>query len=327
MPRNGSGTMSIPNSFTSGTTAQSAQVNANFTDIASEITSSLPRDGQAAMTGQLKSSSGTAAAPGVTFSSDLDCGLYRASADTIGMAVGGAVAQTWSTSGTTFPGTVADVNGTLSPFYTGFLQDYMGTTAPSGWVLASGLTIGNASSSATGRANADTVNLFTLLWESTTNSELAVSSGRGASAAADYAANKTIALPDLRGRARFGKDDMGGTTAGRITSALSSIVGTVLGAFGGAESLTMVRANLPSFTLSVTGTVNSTPSPSTWFRDPGNQGVEVGPGTASDVGSNETMTINSTFTGGVTANVNGGVTQTAMNKMPPAYMVNVLIKL
>ncbi len=89
MARNGSGTYSIPNSFTAGTTASSSAVNANFTDVGAEITGSLPRDGQAAMTGQLKAASGTAAAPGITFSSDLDCGLYRIGADNCGAAVGG----------------------------------------------------------------------------------------------------------------------------------------------------------------------------------------------------------------------------------------------
>ena len=69
MPRNGSGTMTIPNSFTSGTTISSSGMNANFADVGSEITGSLPRDGQAAMTGQLKASTGTAALPSVTLDS------------------------------------------------------------------------------------------------------------------------------------------------------------------------------------------------------------------------------------------------------------------
>jgi hypothetical protein len=65
-------------------------------------------------------------------------------------------------------------------------------------------TIGNASSSATGRANADTVDLFTLLWTNVTDTWAPVSTGRGGSAAADYAANKTIALPKTLGRALAG---------------------------------------------------------------------------------------------------------------------------
>lgn len=86
MPRNGSGTMSVTNSFSSGTTISSSEMNANFTDFASEVTNSLPRDGQAAMTGQLKITAGTSGAPGLIFSTDTDCGIFRAAADTIGVA-------------------------------------------------------------------------------------------------------------------------------------------------------------------------------------------------------------------------------------------------
>jgi microcystin-dependent protein len=43
----------------------------------------------------------------------------------------------------------------------------------------------------------------------------------------------TFNLPDLRGRAAFGKDNMGGTAASRITNAQSAMDGTVLGTVGG----------------------------------------------------------------------------------------------
>lgn len=105
-----------------------------------------------------------------------------------------------------------------------------------GWVIAQG-TIGNAASTATNRANADTVNLFTVLWNNLADAQAAVSGGRGVSAAADYAANKTIAVPDGRGRTLAGRDDMGGTLASRITNAIAGFVGTVLGAFGGDQNV------------------------------------------------------------------------------------------
>lgn len=131
---------------------------------------------------------------------------------------------------------------------TGIVKDYVGTTAPSGYVLLSGRTIGDASSGATERANADTSDLYTLLWNSMANAEAAVSTGRGASAAADFAAHKTIALPDARGRVIVGKDNMGGTTASRITSAGSGVVGTTLGVAGGAETHTLTESQLASHT-------------------------------------------------------------------------------
>ena len=46
----------------------------------------------------------------------------------------------------------------------------------------------------------------------------------------------TFNLPDLRGRGLFGKDDMGGSAANRITAGGSGITGTALGAAGGAET-------------------------------------------------------------------------------------------
>lgn len=58
----------------------------------------------------------------------------------------------------------------------------------------------------------------------------------------------TFNLPDLRGRAVFGLDNMGGSTAGRITNSGSSIVGTTPGATGGSEAITISVGQLPTFT-------------------------------------------------------------------------------
>lgn len=72
-------------------------------------------------------------------------------------------------------------------------------TAPAGWLLIDGKTIGNAASGATSRANADTAALFAELWAFPAAStpifdSAGAVSTRGASAAADFAANKRIAL-------------------------------------------------------------------------------------------------------------------------------------
>ena len=144
-----------------------------------------------------------------------------------------------------------------SPYSTspaGSMQDFLGATAPRGWVLASGRTIGSAASGATERANADTLALYTLLWDDYANTILVIqdSSGtpttRGASAAADFAANKRMPLPDLRGRVRAGKDDMGGLAASRLTSTTVTPNGTTLGASGGAQTHTLSTAELASHT-------------------------------------------------------------------------------
>lgn len=90
---------------------------------------------------------------------------------------------------------------TAAGFTTGDVKLTIKTTADSGWVLMNDGTIGSASSGATTRANADTQPLYELLWTNCANAQCAVSTGRGASAAADFAANKTIALPKALGRA------------------------------------------------------------------------------------------------------------------------------
>jgi microcystin-dependent protein len=69
----------------------------------------------------------------------------------------------------------------------------------------------------------------------------------------------TFNIPDFRGRVLAGKDDMGGSAAGRLTTSGSGIIGTTLGAAGGTETETLTLAQLPTG-IGVTGTVtvNST---------------------------------------------------------------------
>ena len=186
---------------------------------------------------------------------------------------------------------------------TGSLVDYLGSTAPTGYVLASGRTIGSAASSATERANDDCYALFVLLWNSVANSEAAVSGGRGANADSDWSANKTIALPDLRGRVTAGKDNMGGTTASRLTSAGSGITGTTLGVAGGTETHTLTSAQMPNHSHSeVGGSVQL--HTYAWQGDP-----------SSYVGSNGGTTTGSAGSGNAHQNTQ------------PTFVVNKIIKL
>lgn len=105
-------------------------------------------------------------------------------------------------------------------------------------VMLNGETIGSAASAATGRAAADTEDLFVFLWDRYSDSLCPVSGGRGASGAADFAANKTLQLPDARGRLLVGWDTMGSSSANRITSGSGGVDGATLGASGGIEAKT-----------------------------------------------------------------------------------------
>lgn len=104
----------------------------------------------------------------------------------------------------------------------------------SGWVKANGTTIGNVLSGGTQLAAAAASGLFSWLWANFSNTQCPVSGGRGVSAAADFAASKTIEVLDLRGKAIEGMDTMGGlpTTLLNnvpVTSGNSTTPGSVLG--------------------------------------------------------------------------------------------------
>lgn len=58
----------------------------------------------------------------------------------------------------------------------------------------------------------------------------------------------TFNIPDIRGRVIAGKDDMGGTSANRLTDADDGLNGDTLGDTGGGETQTLVTGNLPAYT-------------------------------------------------------------------------------
>lgn len=107
MSRNGSGTYTKVNTFTAGTTITAAGHNANWDDIASEMTNSVAVDGQSTMTGPLKVANGTAAAPSITFGSNTDMGLYRIAADNLGLSVFGTKIGDFFPAGVAFTGVLS----------------------------------------------------------------------------------------------------------------------------------------------------------------------------------------------------------------------------
>ncbi|WP_414470743.1 phage tail protein [Microvirga sp. M2] len=223
-----------------------------------------------------------------------------------------------------------------------------------GWVRANGRSIGSSSSGASERANADSQALFLHLWAKDPN--LTVLPSRGVSAAADWAANKTIALPDFRGRALVGLDDMGNTAAGLLTGVtFTSGSATTLGAKAGASTVTLTTAQIPGHTHTatsasagghnhtVTGTTNTTGNHShTYTRPPGeldhpagtNAGFETrGHNTTANTGTDgahaHSVSGSTNTTGAHTHSINvepagGGE---AHNNLQPSFLVSVYIKL
>jgi microcystin-dependent protein len=125
---------------------------------------------------------------------------------------------------------ITDGAGTLSfapggSFSAGMLVPYAGAAAPTGWLLCFGQQINRTTYA----------DLFTAIGT-------AYGVGDGVT---------TFNVPDLRGRAIAGKDDMGGTSANRLTNQSGGLDGDVLGDTGGAETHTLTTAEMPAHTHSV----------------------------------------------------------------------------
>ncbi len=293
MPYNGSGTFTTINVFVPNTTILSAAVNANFADIATGLSDCLTRDGQAGMTAALGITSGTVNAPGLKFNSEAGSGLYLAGTGQVGISIASATGFTFSASTTAAGGGILGQAGAvLLPV--GTIHDYCGTAAPTGWLLCFGQEVSQAT--------------YTQLF-----AVIGTAWGSASTATA-------FIIPDLRGRTLYGKDDMGGSAANRITNALSGITGTTLGAVGGVQSQVLTQAQMPSTAATFTGAAHA------WSGDGGNlsvnsgtQGTPAGPtGSFFVTGAINTVTV--TPAGTISAG-----SATAFSVTGPAGIVNKII--
>lgn len=192
--------------------------------------------------------------------------------------------------------------------------DVSGTRA--GWVRDNGRTIGSATSGASERANSDCQLLYIYLWATYSDTICPVNGGRGASAAADWAANKYMALPDKRGRSPFGVDDMGNAAASRLSGVTFSTGDAITaGSLGGAATRTLTKAQLPSLgltaatTVTLVGATNLARSTNTGGFQAGVAGNTFLAGTAPGGDfANPTATATTTVT-----DTNGGLAHEIMN--------------
>jgi hypothetical protein len=219
--------------------------------------------------------------------------------------------------------------GTVDPttiFQTGAFMQFYGTGNLTGWVRCNGRTIGSASSGAAERANADTQALFEYLWSADSN--LSVSGGRGASANADWAANKQLTLPDCRGRVLAGLDDMGNSGAGRLTSSFFGATPTTLGAAGGSQTQVLITANLPPYTpagsLSITNGAITINGQSQLIV--AGSGSGVGGGGAFGVSGAPLSASQAASTGSLVGTPQGG-TSSAFSVSQPTILATTYIKL
>ncbi len=201
---------------------------------------------------------------------------------------------------------------------TGCILDYGGVTAPSGYLLCYGQEISQST-------YADLFTAIGTTWN--TGGEIA----------------GNFRLPDLRGRSLFGKDNMGGSSANRITTP----DGDVLGTTGGAQSVTLTTAELPAHDHTFTNGAHTHSFSATTSSDGAHtHTVDVGtnagpfenffiaqgksPNTTSHTSSSNgahTHTLSGTTgsgTGsGTTASTGSG---TAFSNLPPLAITNKIIK-
>lgn len=91
MPRNGSGTYSLPagNPVVTLTTISSAWANSTLSDIATALTQSVAANGVTPLTGPLRLVDGGVANPGLSFVTENTSGIYRIGAGQIGISITG----------------------------------------------------------------------------------------------------------------------------------------------------------------------------------------------------------------------------------------------
>lgn len=140
----------------------------------------------------------------------------------------------------------------------------------------------------------------------------------------------TFNVPDLRGRVFAGLDNMGGSSASRLSSAFAS---TAMGNTGGAQSQTIAQANIPNYNLNI---IN--------FNDPGHGHTVnlTSPFTFNPVGSSSPFG-NALYssggsgiagagaalaaTTGITFQVNSGGSGAALTTTQPTIVVNFILRI
>lgn len=177
----------------------------------------------------------------------------------------------------------------------GFIGHTASATIPQGWLLCDGSAVSRSTFA----------RLFTALGT-------LYGAGDGST---------TFNVPDLRGRAIFGKDG-----ASRITVAGGNFDGTVLGGVGGLQNQAILQANLPNVNFTVTATAAA--HTHTYFVFLTSE-VNSNGGTSPGAGGNSSAVSHTTGSTGplaVTGTAASGGSGTALPTVPPAIILNPIIR-
>ena len=171
----------------------------------------------------------------------------------------------------------------------GIIMPFAGTSVPSGgWLWCNGQAVSQTTYA----------NLFAAIGTTFNNSP-----GAG-----------NFNVPDMRGNAPFGRDNMGGAgVTGRITTAVSSIAGSTLGTIGGNQEIAQHTHNLPWLQNGAGGSTGIAASTGTLWSAANGTPPSWKVGTDATTSNNNALAA-STDTPAASAN------------MPPAIILNYLIK-
>jgi microcystin-dependent protein len=294
LPSDSNGVYSLPTGYlaVTGEVIQASQHNPPLEDLATAMSARLMRTGAAPMTGPIKVVDGSVGSPAVQFANGSSTGLYKTT-NGIGVSIGGTKVAEFVAGGL--------VSGAR---WIGELVPYSGLTAPALTVFPYGQTLSRTT--------------YADLW-AFAQTEIAAgntfyNNGNGST---------TFGIGDLRGRVVAGADAMGGVAAGRLTDVIAGIDG--VGDAGGAQTRTLVTANLPPYTPTVaSASVSVTSTVSTVQNDSlGNVSSNFGGG-ATDVPRYNPSAIVSTGSASITMNAQGG-TSTPVVTVQPTIICNYLL--
>ncbi|KRR27955.1 phage tail protein [Bradyrhizobium lablabi] len=136
----------------------------------------------------------------------------------------------------------------------------------------------------------------------------------------------TFNLPDKRGRVSAADDDMGGSSALRLTSAVAGFAGDTLGAAGGSQSQTLVTANLPAYTPAGSVSVTVTSTSANVQNNIGGTASANLAGGATDYAQKNSSIITSTGTGTFTGTAQGG-TSMPVRTVQPTIICNYIMRI